>query len=852
VIAPLPRTSVRQIQVSSDAVPHIQPRVRVRGKFLWAGDEKFYVRGVTYGPFPPSPDGTPLTDGISYPAPKIVDRDFAQIAANGLNTIRTYDVPPQWLLDAAAKHGLRLIVGLQIEQLASFFDDPGVMRRIEERVRSRVRVCAGHPALLAYIIANEIPAPVARWHGAKRIESLLGHIYKLAKSEDPEGIVCYANYPSTEHLELGFLDLLCFNVYLESRPAYESYLARLQVLAGERPLLISEVGLDSQRNGLERQAHSLRTQLRSAFAAGCAGAVVFAWTDRWYSRGRDVDDWDFGLTDRERKPKPALAAVREAFADTPFPADTVWPRISVVVCTYNGGRTIRECLEGLGKLNYPDYEVIVVNDGSTDRTASIASEFSCRLISTENRGLSAARNTGMVAAKGEIVAYIDDDASPDPDWLNYLAITFRSTGCAAAGGPNLPFPGEGQVANCVATLPGRPTHVLLTDTEAEHVAGCNMAFRKDCLQSLGGFDKQFRAAGDDVDICWRVRERGGKIAFCAAAMVWHHCRNSARAYRKQQFGYGKAEALLEKKWPEKFNSAGHIRWAGRIYSEGLIRALERSAGRIYQGTWGSAAYTRLYYRELSLVRSMALMPEWWLAGFALALVTSASFLWKPLLLTVPVSAVVVGAPLLFLAISVWRVRFPDAPRTGIHRFVLQCLAAILHLAQLFSRLNGRIGWGLTPWRNRRPGLCLPRSKTFWLWSPEWKDCVARLEALESALRGKGVQVRRGGDFDAWDLEVRSGLAGDVRLLMADEFNLNQQLVRVRFWPRWSAPMLGIALLFAMVSVAAAIDHAPAAAAVLGAMSLALGGLLFQECAGAALAVRRSLEEAGFGEGDKDR
>src|SRR5207244_38416 len=216
---------------------------------------------------------------------------------------------------------------------------------------------------------------------------------------------------------------------------------------------------------------------------------VLASTDDWYSRGKDVDDWDFGLTDRARAPKPALNAVRAAFADTPLPSSLPWPRISVVVCSYNGHRTIRDCLNGLEKIRYPDYEVIVVNDGSTDRLAEIVREYAwVRLIGTENRGLSAARNTGMAAATGEIVAYLDDDASPDPHWLQYLAAAFLKTGCAAVGGPNIPFPDDGPVAACVASAPGGPTPVLLTDTEAEHLAGCNMAFRKSELQAIGGFD----------------------------------------------------------------------------------------------------------------------------------------------------------------------------------------------------------------------------------------------------------------------------------------------------------------------------------------------------------------------------
>src|SRR5207247_10803367 len=111
---------------------------------------------------------------------------------------------------------------------------------------------------------------------------------------------------------------------------------------------------------------------------------------------------DFGLTRRDRRAKPALAAVRKAFAEVPFPSDVPWPRISVVVCSYNGSRTIRDCLEGLRKLEYPNFEVIVVNDGSNDRTAAIAEEHGFRLISTENRGLSNARNTSMEADTVEI------------------------------------------------------------------------------------------------------------------------------------------------------------------------------------------------------------------------------------------------------------------------------------------------------------------------------------------------------------------------------------------------------------------------------------------------------------------
>ena len=238
----------------------------------------------------------------------------------------------------------------------------------------------------------------------------------------------YVNYPTTEYLQLPFLDAVCFNVYLETPAILRSYLTRLQNIAGDRPLIMSEVGLDALRNGEEKQADVLSWQIRVSFEAGCAGTILFSWTDEWFRGDEFVEDWAFGIVDRERSPKPALAAVKNAFENIPFPPTRSTPHFSVIVCTYNGARTIRETLEGLQLLKYPNYEVVVVNDGSTDQTEEIVREFTdVKLIFTENNGLSHARNVGREAAEGEFVAYLDDDAWPDPHWLDYLAEAFLKT-----------------------------------------------------------------------------------------------------------------------------------------------------------------------------------------------------------------------------------------------------------------------------------------------------------------------------------------------------------------------------------------------------------------------------------------
>ncbi len=219
-----------------------------RGKFLFQGAEKLYVRGVTYGTFAPGPDG------CDYPEPATVKSDFQTMAARGINAVRTYTVPPRWLLDLAEQQGLLVMVGIPWEQHVAFLDDPAMVRRIRDRVRSGVAACAGHPAVLCYAIGNEIPASIVRWHGRRNIERFLRTLYQVAKSQDPDALVTYVNFPSTEYLQLPFLDLVCFNVYLESDEAFDAYLPRLSNLAGNRPLLMTEIGLDSSRHGETRQA----------------------------------------------------------------------------------------------------------------------------------------------------------------------------------------------------------------------------------------------------------------------------------------------------------------------------------------------------------------------------------------------------------------------------------------------------------------------------------------------------------------------------------------------------------------------------------------------------------------------
>jgi GT2 family glycosyltransferase len=801
-----------------------RPRPRVHGKFLFVADEKFWIRGVTYGTFKPD------AAGAEFPKQEVVEQDFDAIAKTRLNSIRVYTPPPLWLLDAAVARGLRVMVGLPWEQHITFLDDAHRAERIIADQRRTVRHLAGHPAVLCYAVGNEIPPSVVRWYGKARIERFVERLCTAIKSEDPAALVTYVNFPTTEYLDLPFLDLFAFNVYLETKERLVSYLARLQNLAGERPLVMAELGLDSRRNGEARQADVLDWQIAAAFESGCAGAFVFAWTDEWFRGGMEIMDWDFGLTTRDRQPKQALSRVAARFADVPFATDRSWPKVSVVVCSHNGSRTIRQTLTALEELEYPDYEIIVVDDGSTDETASIAGQCRVRLIRTENNGLSAARNRGMHEAAGEIIAYIDDDAYPDPHWLTYLAACFLRTEHAGIGGPNISPPGDGLIADCVANAPGGPVHVLLTDEVAEHIPGCNMAYRRENLMAVGGFDPVFRVAGDDVDVCWRLQERGWSLGFAPAAVVWHHRRNSIRTYFRQQLGYAKAEALLADKWPDKYNRAGQLTWQGRLYGRGLIATLfERS--RIYHGKWGSAPFQSLYQPGPGRWLSLTLMPEWYSLLLLFGALTSLGASWAPLLWFVPLFGAGVSLTVMQAAHGAYRVSFHPSPSSKLRRAAMRFLVGAFHLVQPAARLVGRVQHGIGPWNRRGFARVMPLPRVQCFWSERWEAIEARLSALQALLKDAGVATVPGGDFDAWDLSIRGGLFGEIRMVaMVEEHARGRQLCRFRVWPR--PPVAALLVLLALSTLArlAALDKAWVASVSLSVAAGMLGIFVYADCA----------------------
>ena len=371
-----------------------------------------------------------------------------------------------------------------------------------------------------------------------------------------------------------------------------------------------------------------------------------------------------------------------------------------------------------------------------------------------------------------------------------------------------------------------------------------MAFRREWLVAIDGFDPRFHDAGDDIDLCWRIRKRGGTLGFNPAAVVWHHPRDSVRAYWRQQRGYGRAEALLERKWPEKYNEAGHIRWQGRVYGNGLARGLFRRQGRVYHGTWNTGLFQRLYQPHPATLGSLSLLPEWHLATAGLAVVGVFGLFWAPLLLALVLGGLAVGVSVLQAALGGRRCACPGwRQKPARERAALLGLTMTLHLIQPLARLWGRVRNGLTPWRELAPRAGrMPRGRwTFW--SERWRAPEDWLARIEARLAGMGIVTARGGGYDRWDLEVRAGLLLNLRLRTAvEEHGEGRQLLRFRARPRLSAIMtvLLVLLLVAAGAAASAGEWVPAAG--LGALVAAVLVRTGRDCMAAAAALRQATLE----------
>src|SRR5438128_2083830 len=244
------------------SVPVTSSRVHLSGKFFRLGAQKFYAKGVTYGPFAPN------AEGEYFASPEQTEKDFALIRELGANLVRLYYVPPPWLLELAARYDLKLLIDIPWSKHVCFLDSEASREEARRAVRQAAEACARHPAVFALSVVNEIPPDIVRWSGARRVADFIDELIALVKSVDSECLCTFGNYPPTEFLRPASIDFHCFNVYLHYPKPFENYLARLQMIADSKPLVLGEFGVDTLREGEDRQSEILSWKIERSYRGG--------------------------------------------------------------------------------------------------------------------------------------------------------------------------------------------------------------------------------------------------------------------------------------------------------------------------------------------------------------------------------------------------------------------------------------------------------------------------------------------------------------------------------------------------------------------------------------------------------
>ncbi len=427
-------------------------RVEVEGRHLRLNGERFVVRGTAYGRF------APRTDGARYPEPPRLRADLESIAATGLNTIRTFDVPPPDLLNAAAEVGLRVFVGLDYPdwRFEPFPDRTSGQRIAADGLAAVDRLIEriDDPAVvLAVSVGQALPADLVRVHHPVAVADTLAAIVDRIHTVDPSLLATYTGCADDGLVTLDGCDVQSIMLDSECGRTFERDLVFLQQTRPARPLVVTDLDPPSAGPTAVMQARDLANRLDALDRSGCAGAVVATWAGEFAVAEGPADPRSTWLVTSEAALNPLGRCVETWARQDVKDLRRAWPRVTALVRADNSESTIERCLSALELSDYHDLEVIVCDEGSTDRTLELASRYPFETLQPDHPdGGSVA--AGLAAASGEIVAFLDADMVCHRLWPFFIALAFDSTDPAAAVTQHLVEAGEGEtsVARAMAAL----------------------------------------------------------------------------------------------------------------------------------------------------------------------------------------------------------------------------------------------------------------------------------------------------------------------------------------------------------------------------------------------------------------
>ena len=287
------------------------------------------------------------------------------------------------------------------------------------------------------------------------------------------------------------------------------------------------------------------------------------------------------------------------------------PFFSIVVPTHNRPGSLADCLESIGRLRYPRslLETIVVDDGSCTAPEAVVDRYRGRfrleLVVQSRAGPASARNKGAAAARGDFLAFTDDDCRPDPLWLQALAAGFRDAPEAAIGGRTI----NGLPNNIYSSASQLLVTYLYsyyngTGGAASFFTSNNLAVPTDGFRALGGFDDTFPlAAGEDRDFCDRWVERGARLLHAPEAIVYHEHALDLPAFIRQHVNYGRGAFHFHQK--RAFRGAKHVGVEPMAFYLDMLRWPLRYVGR----SRAVMPATLLFLSQLA--NAGGFLFEWW-------------------------------------------------------------------------------------------------------------------------------------------------------------------------------------------------------------------------------------------------
>ena len=238
-----------------------------------------------------------------------------------------------------------------------------------------------------------------------------------------------------------------------------------------------------------------------------------------------------------------------------MPTPDVWPSVSIIVPAHGRPAATRACVESLLALHYPGEppEILVVDDASEPPLAPALAGLPVRTLHLAvNSGQSVARNHAAAVAKGDVLAFIDNDCVAAPDWLTMLVAALDEPGVELAGGRVVAPPPTGPVAAFEAVRSpldmGAVSGAVGPDEPLSYMPSCNLVVRRGLLLRLGGFDPAMQL-GEDVDLIWRALQAGAQARYVAASTVVHHHRVQLGALLRRRADYASSEADLQRRHP---------------------------------------------------------------------------------------------------------------------------------------------------------------------------------------------------------------------------------------------------------------------------------------------------------------